>query len=123
VSDYLDDYYARRAAYEDATVDEKIDALKERWAEEDRLAKEEDDRMFEAKAADVLVHLQRMRNARLMLEREPQAYYRHLGTYYTALDRIVDLLDDFRIDQREVPEFVMEQWDHERKQDLARRAA
>jgi hypothetical protein len=92
-----------------------------------REQQEEDYQVEEARkqaaAADILVHLQRMRNARLLLERNPSAYHATLGDYYRAMGRVIDLLDDFRIEHWIVPDFVMEQWDAERKQELAQRAA
>jgi hypothetical protein len=103
--------------------EQKMEDVLSTWKEEDRAQREQDERRCEAKAADILIHLQRMRNARLRLAREPQSYHVSLGEHYRAMARVIDLLDDFRIEGWTVPDFVQEQWDSERKQDLARRAA
>lgn len=73
------------------------------------------ERRYEAKAADILVELQRMRNARIRRDREPSQAHAALGDYYRAMGRVVDMLDSFRIDRVAVPSFVMEQWNAERR--------
>lgn len=102
---------------------QRMDDMLETYREEDRAIREEDERRREAKAGDILLHLQRMRNARLRLERDPQSYHVTLGEHYRAMARVIDLLDDFRIEGWTVPGFVLDHWDFERKQDLAKRAA
>lgn len=88
---------------------------KARWAEEDRLIREDSERKAEAAAADLLVELQRMRNARIRKDRNPAMAHVELGDYYKAYSRVIGLLDDFRIERWPVPDFVMQQWDAERR--------
>lgn len=74
-----------------------------------------EERRREAAAGDILLHLQRMRNARIRVNRDPSQAHVAMGDYYRSMSRIVDLLDDFRIERWKVPEFVSQLWDAERR--------